>query len=94
MVRKATDLRYTHSSFRIEGFKGSRRYIIVDDLVCSGETVCDIYKSVKCFAPEAELVGMIGYNGLTNESIDAMLKKRRGLPYPKNLYPLFRPSQA
>jgi len=65
MVRKREAT--SHSVSRVEGFSKSKRYVIVDDFVESGETAANIYYEVKDFAPKAECVGLLvvsdGING-------------------------------
>jgi len=57
MVRKSGIT--SHSGNKVEGFSKSKRYIIVDDFIESGETAAHIYYEVKDFAPKAECVGML-----------------------------------
>jgi hypoxanthine phosphoribosyltransferase len=65
MVRKNGE--ETHSLSKVEGFSRSKRYIIVDDFIESGETAANIYFEVKDFAPKAECIGLLvvcdGRNG-------------------------------
>lgn len=63
-VRKSTE--QSHYSMAghglIEGFTAAERYIIVDDMVCSGATAYAIRKAVETRIPRAKLVGMVLYN--------------------------------
>jgi hypoxanthine-guanine phosphoribosyltransferase len=52
----------THSNHKVEGFKASKRYIIVDDMICSGRTANKIVAAIKDFAPQAECVGLLEVN--------------------------------
>lgn len=54
-VRKPTE--DNHSGMLVEGDKGARRYIVVDEIVASGNTVCTIVEKVRQFAPEAQFIG-------------------------------------
>src|SRR4051812_36903458 len=56
MVRKSTER--SHTWLQVEGDAGARKYIIVDDLIDSGDTVHAIIDGVKRFAPTAECAGM------------------------------------
>jgi orotate phosphoribosyltransferase len=60
MVRKEGDK--NHSGSLVEGFSNSKRYIIVDDFIDSGNTVCEIVKAVKKFSPKAKCIGIIAVN--------------------------------
>lgn len=51
----------THSFHKIEGPKHPKRYVIVDDFICSGGTMEGIIMRVKQFAPNAECVGVYEY---------------------------------
>jgi orotate phosphoribosyltransferase-like protein len=51
-----------HSTLPVEGYSGSKRYVIVDDLVGGGRTCSRIIRGVKLFAPQAELIGFMLYN--------------------------------
>lgn len=53
-----------HTSRAVEGDSAARRYVIVDDTVCSGNTIRKIIRAVKRFAPEAECVGLLIWNDL------------------------------
>lgn len=53
-----------HTSRAVEGDNAARRYIIVDDVICSGNTLRTIIRAVKRFAPAAECVGYLEWNNL------------------------------
>ncbi len=64
MVRKDDG---NHSGMRVEGFKSPKRYIIVDDFVCTGATVKAIYAALKDSVMTeqraAKCVGVVCYRG-------------------------------
>lgn len=62
MVRKKDEKR--HSSFDVEGYSISKRFVIVDDFVCSGETVTYILDQIKEFAPDSICIGILEINPL------------------------------
>jgi adenine/guanine phosphoribosyltransferase-like PRPP-binding protein len=64
MVRKTT--RGVHSSRLVEGDRASRRYIIVDDLVDSGDTARKIMKRIKRWS-ESECLGVLEVNKVADE---------------------------
>lgn len=57
MVRKPRS--QTHSIYSVEGNKKAHRYIIVDDFIESGQTVCEIVKAIKVFARKAKCLGIL-----------------------------------
>ena len=61
-VRKRDD--NSHSDMMVEGDKGAKHYIIIDDFINSGSTVRAIRKEVKKFAPQAKCVGVLEVNNL------------------------------
>lgn len=56
-VRKPSTQEVSHGFYQVEGDQGARRYIIVDDFISSGTTVCDILKEMAAYAPAAVCVG-------------------------------------
>jgi adenine/guanine phosphoribosyltransferase-like PRPP-binding protein len=58
----------THSDHKVEGFKASRRYIIIDDQICSGKTANSIVEAIKHFAPRAKCVGLLEANYVKRET--------------------------
>jgi adenine/guanine phosphoribosyltransferase-like PRPP-binding protein len=58
MVRKDKE---THSYYQVEGDWAARRYVIVDDLIDSGETVATIFEQIRGFASEAICIGIVRY---------------------------------
>jgi orotate phosphoribosyltransferase-like protein len=57
MVRKKNA--GSHSLKDVEGFSKSKKYIIVDDFIDSGKTVCEIITSIKKFSPKAKCIGIL-----------------------------------
>lgn len=60
MVRKKTD--DTHSIFHVEGNTDVKKYLIIDDLIFTGDTAAHIVKSIYDVAPFAKCVGLLLYN--------------------------------
>lgn len=66
-VRKSTS--GCHSCHTVEGYHGSKRYIIVDDFISSGETVESIISNIREFANEdSQCVGVLCVNKLRDHS--------------------------
>lgn len=61
----------SHSSRMVEGDYNARRYVIVDDLVASGQTVKTILQEIHNVIPDAHCIGMIEYMYI-NSSSDPM----------------------
>ena len=57
MCRKREEV--NHSGRAVEGFKASKRYVIVDDIISSGHTVSLIQRMISVFAPNAECIGIL-----------------------------------
>src|SRR5271157_2919582 len=57
LVRKPSE--DSHSAFDVSGDVAAKRYLIVDDLICSGATVRSIVEEVKVFAPNAVCIGAL-----------------------------------
>lgn len=56
---------YSHSPYVVEGDYAARRYIIVDDCVCTGATFKRIQEKISIAAPKAKCLGlMAAYNVL------------------------------
>ena len=53
-----------HSSQMVEGDAAAKRYIILDDFTCSGETAKAIKRAIDEFAPEAVCLGVLEVNRL------------------------------
>lgn len=49
------------SGFSVEGFRDSKKYVLVDDLISSGRTAERIVKAVQRLAPNAQMVGILLY---------------------------------
>lgn len=76
LVRKPNDT--THSDYQVEGDVTVKRYIIIDDFICSGQTRRFIMDSVSEFAPRAECLGLLSVNTLAQE----LIEMHRGREYP------------
>lgn len=48
-----------HSKFPVEGYDKAKNYIIVDDFIESGDTVCQIILAIENFAPQAKCLGIL-----------------------------------
>jgi hypothetical protein len=62
VVRKPSEDQ--HSGRIVEGDIAARRYIILDDFICEGETAKAIRKEIKNFAPRAKCLGVLEVNRL------------------------------
>jgi adenine/guanine phosphoribosyltransferase-like PRPP-binding protein len=86
MVRKHS-MPKPHSSREVEGLINARSYIIVDDIVSSGDTVRRIRAKIRDWAPEAEFVGVVqSFYALNNDSGPEFLTDKSGYrlkPHPK-----------
>jgi len=58
-VRKSDE--DNHSGRMVEGDYNARRYVIIDDIVSSGQTVRDIVELVAKAIPDAECIGVLQY---------------------------------
>lgn len=66
MVRKAKDYRpFTHSEFQVEGYRNVKRYIIVDDLVSTGDSVRRMAEKISEFSSQ-EAICVAVYCYLSN----------------------------
>jgi len=74
----------THSCHHVEGFKASKRYIIVDDLICSGNTANKIVAAIKEFAPQAVCVGLLEVNYV--DRCCGPLSRYEGKPCPLHVF--------
>lgn len=50
-----------HSMHNVEGDRDARRYLIVDDFRCSGDTIRAILGGISIFAPDARCMGVMFY---------------------------------
>ena len=80
IVRKKNDTRY--SPFQYEGVV-PKRYIIIDDLICSGKTVNHIIETIQEDCPNAKCVGIYCFmKDKCAYRLDASLcKKELGIEY-------------
>ena len=76
LVRKKGDVRA--SSYDVEGYKNIKKYIIVDDFVCSGDTAKRIIKGVKDFAPDAKCLGVLSVQELAPHGYRHELERVKG----------------
>lgn len=65
----------SHSSDSVEGYRTPKRYIIVDDLICRGDTVNNILRHMEECRPEAECVAIFLYR---SDSVDETYRMRGG----------------
>ena len=65
LCRKSTES--SHSDAIVEGFMCCKRYIIVDDFISSGNTVCEIIKAIKLVYPKAKCIGVLACNTCVDE---------------------------
>ena len=70
MVRKPKD--DSHSSRTVEGDRGAKKYIIVDDFMQSGKTARAIKTAIADWAPKAECLGVLEVKWIAED-------KRRGI---------------
>jgi hypoxanthine phosphoribosyltransferase len=81
IVRKHNEISY--SPFHIEGVMPNR-YIIVDDLVCSGTTINHINKSIKEEYPRSKCIGVYCYipeECSYNTSTSKLFERDFGTPF-------------
>lgn len=76
LVRKPSDVRT--SSYNVEGYRDIKKYIIVDDFVCSGDTAKRIIKGVKLFAPDAKCLGVLSVQELAPHGFRHDLERVKG----------------
>lgn len=60
LIRKPESQSHSYDMF--EGFLRTERYVIIDDLVCSGSTVSETIKKVTQNVPGAKFVGVYLYH--------------------------------
>jgi len=93
IVRKPSE--GCHSGHEIEGFVGSYKYIIVDDLIATGETIRKIVSGVQEISPRAKCVGIYLYRDVSNYRYDpdgdssrstGMVVGDEALPYLNNQF--------
>jgi len=70
MVRKEDK---SHSSHKVEGYEDTRRYIIIDDFICSGDTIRNIVTQINCNSKhsghtKAKPVAIFLYHTMDNRS--------------------------
>ena len=79
IVRKQID---GYSDFIIEGAY-THKYIIIDDLICSGDTVKTIIKNIKEEIPKAKCIGVWSYmkDQCAYRNMPEYCEKDLGVPY-------------
>lgn len=81
LIRKPKE--NSHSNYEYEGFTEAKRFIALDDFVCTGETMAETIRVFRLHNPEAKFIGAYFYNssfsGLpgfrTPDSDPALFKK-------------------
>ena len=66
MVRKTT--KDCHSRHMVEGNISCKNYIIIDDLIASGDTVKGVQKKIFEWAPKAHCIGVLEVNYICGEN--------------------------
>jgi adenine/guanine phosphoribosyltransferase-like PRPP-binding protein len=69
MVRKPEDENARHSTRAVEGDRGAKRFVMVDDFVASGTTMKTILRAIKKFNPEAVCIGYLGWQSCSKQLI-------------------------
>lgn len=79
VVRKKKD---GYSEFIVEG-PASKKYIIIDDLICSGDTVKHIVRSIRNETTISECVGVYSYmkDQCAYRKMPRLCEKDLGIPY-------------
>lgn len=62
MVRKPKCEEMDHTDYRVEGDINTKKYIIVDDFISSGNTCRTIVHEIYAIAPEAICIGVLLYS--------------------------------
>ncbi len=57
----------SHANRKVEGFIYTKKYIIIDDFIVSGETINSINKNISKLSSQSELVGIFLYNSRDRE---------------------------
>jgi adenine/guanine phosphoribosyltransferase-like PRPP-binding protein len=75
MVRKPHD--DSHSTMKVEGYRSTKRYVILDDFVSSGATANTIKARIEEFAPSAECLGVLCVMNLTYQRFRELAEGQR-----------------
>jgi orotate phosphoribosyltransferase len=75
MVRK--NIKDCHSRCTVEGNIACKNYIIIDDLICSGDTVKRVQKKIFEWAPRAHCVGVLEVNYISEHYADGTVLNTR-----------------
>lgn len=62
IVRKKDD-KNNHSGDKVEGYSRPNRYVIVDDIISTGDTVKYIKKTLHKLHPKAKFIGVLLHDG-------------------------------
>jgi len=63
-----------HSMYRVEGDRATKRYLILDDFMCSGNTIWSIVQEIRGWAPDARCIGVLFYADLLARGIPLSLR--------------------
>lgn len=90
LVRKPDES--AHSYHDVEGNVSSRKYIIIDDFIASGETAQAIRRAIRSFAPKAKCLGVLPVQRIDKKDLDRydIMSK----PYPLSSIPRIRPQKG
>lgn len=78
LVRKPGD--DSHSGHKVEGHKGVKKYIILDDFIDSGATKRAIIDAISHWAPDASFLGLLEVRDITEFHLNHY--PSIGRPYP------------
>jgi len=62
MVRRNEGKDGSHSKRWVEGYDGVKDYVIIDDLIDSGDTCVGIIRGIQQFSPEAKCIAIYTYH--------------------------------
>lgn len=79
MVRKPND--DSHSTHKVEGDSAARRYIILDDFCCNGDTQRAIREAITTFAPKAVCLGVLEVDNINPGRLDQYADGKYRLVY-------------
>lgn len=71
---------------KFEGNKNTKRYLIVDDFICTGKTIVKIHDTIKFTAPRSVCVGILTYA--------QVLRDGHGQPVEEKMFELSSPYEA
>lgn len=76
VVRKRTEQGITHTARIVEGDYNARRYVIVDDFVCSGDTKRRVIEEISKEMPSAVCLGILEVNYIYEDELAVWEGKR------------------